>query len=66
VAKHWSTALLEEWTVQAKIEEEFKLPVSVMILNSSEAKAQAKSQVGFINLFTQPLFDAIAGCLPGK
>jgi len=57
--------LLEEWSVQAAIEEEFKLPVSVMILNPSEAKAQAKSQVGFINLFTAPLFDAVASNLPG-
>lgn len=66
VAKAWSTALLQEWSVQAKIEEEFKLPVSVMILNPAEAQAQAKSQVGFINLFTQPLFDAMASTLPGQ
>lgn len=37
-----------------------------MILNPAEAKAQAKSQVGFINLFTQPLFDAMAAILPGE
>lgn len=35
-----------------------------MTLNPAEAKAQAKSQVGFINLFTQPLFDAMAAACP--
>lgn len=60
VARQWSTALLEEWAVQAQIEAQFKLPISVVILDPMERIAQAKSQVGFINLFTQPLFDAMA------
>ena len=62
IARAWSTALLEEWAEQARIEAEFKLPISVVTLNPAEKKAQAKSQVGFINLFTQPLFDAMTSC----
>jgi hypothetical protein len=52
--------------VQAKIEAEFELPISVMVLNPAEEQAQAKSQVGFINLFTQPLYDAVASLVPGE
>lgn len=32
--------------------------------SSDERMAQAKSQVGFINLFTQPLFDKLAAAVP--
>lgn len=65
VARAWSTCLLEEWAEQARIEAEFKLPISVVMLNPAEKRAQAKSQVGFINLFTQPLFDSMAALCPG-
>lgn len=68
VASFWSSALLEEWAVQAEIEAKFELPVSVVTLKSDsksdERIAQAKSQVGFINLFTQPLFDKMAAAVP--
>lgn len=50
--------------MQAEIEAKFKLPISVVILNPEERLAQAKSQVGFVNLFTQPLFDAMTGVVP--
>jgi hypothetical protein len=50
--------------VQADIETKFNLPVSVVTLKPGERMAQAKSQVGFINLFTQPLFDAMAAVVP--
>lgn len=36
----------------------------MVVLNPEERLAQAKSQVGFINLFTQPLFDAVAAVCP--
>lgn len=65
IARAWSTCLLEEWAEQARIEAEFKLPISVVTLNPAEKRAQAKSQVGFINLFTQPLFDSMAALCPG-
>lgn len=65
ISRAWSTALLNEWTVQAAIETEFGLPVSVMTLDPSDTKAQAKSQVGFIDLFAKPLFTAMAGVVDG-
>ncbi|KAM0752027.1 HD-domain/PDEase-like protein [Meredithblackwellia eburnea MCA 4105] len=61
ISRAWSTALLDEWNVQAAIETEFGLPISVMTLDPTDTKAQAKSQVGFIDLFAKPLFNAMAG-----
>jgi hypothetical protein len=39
------------------------LPVSVIA--SADAALQAKGQIGFIDLFTQPLFEAVSEILPG-
>lgn len=61
ISKAWSIALLLEWAGQAAIEKEFGLPVTVVLLDASDPKAQAESQVGFIDLFAKPLFDAMAG-----
>jgi hypothetical protein len=58
--------LLDEWTVQASIEAEFGLPISVMTLDPADTKAQAKSQVGFIDLFAKPLFTAMASVVDGE
>ncbi|KAM0787724.1 hypothetical protein ACM66B_003783 [Microbotryomycetes sp. NB124-2] len=60
ISRAWSTALLQEWTVQAQIEAHFNLPISVMSIDPSDSKAQAKSQIGFIDLFAKPLFAAMA------
>lgn len=62
VSEHWSTVLLDEWTKQASLEEELALPVSVAA--GVDARLQAKGQVGFIDLFTAPLFRATADVLP--
>lgn len=56
--------LLEEWAKQASLEQELDLPVSVIA--SADAALQAKGQIGFIDLFTQPLFEAVSDILPGK
>jgi len=56
--------LLKEWAVQASLETDLELPVSVIA--SADAALQAKGQIGFIKLFTKPLFDAVSGVLPGK
>ena len=40
------------------------LPVSVIA--SADAALQAKGQIGFIDLFTQPLFEAVSEILPGE
>ncbi|KAK4046188.1 3',5'-cyclic-nucleotide phosphodiesterase [Microbotryomycetes sp. JL201] len=60
ISRAWSTALLQEWTMQASIEAHFNLPISVMSIDPSDTKAQAKSQIGFIDLFAKPLFAAMA------
>jgi len=56
--------LLAEWANQATLEQELQLPVSVVA--SADAAIQAKGQIGFIDLFTLPLFDAAADAMPGK
>jgi len=45
------------------LEQDLDLPVSVIA--SADAALQAKGQIGFIDLFTQPLFEAVAEILPG-
>jgi hypothetical protein len=64
VSKHWSTVLLKEWAVQASLETDLCLPVSVIA--SADEALQAKGQIGFIKLFTQPLFEAVSDVLPGE
>ncbi|KAG8712762.1 3',5'-cyclic-nucleotide phosphodiesterase [Ceratobasidium sp. 395] len=65
VSEHWSKALLEEWACQATFEQELDLPVTVVNVDvTNGAKQQAQGQVGFIDLFTQPLFSATASVIP--
>lgn len=64
MSEHWSTVLLAEWANQASLEQELSLPVSVVA--SADAAIQAKGQIGFIDLFTLPLFDAAADAMPGE
>ncbi|CEL57346.1 hypothetical protein RSOLAG1IB_02085 [Rhizoctonia solani AG-1 IB] len=65
VSEHWSRVLLEEWACQATFEQELDLPVTVVNVDiSNGAKQQAQGQVGFIDIFTQPLFDATANVIP--
>ncbi|GAA5989589.1 hypothetical protein JCM10908_000545 [Rhodotorula pacifica] len=61
ISRSWAAALQAEWAVQASIEAGFGLPVTVITQDPSDAKAQAKGQVGFIDLFCKPLFAAMAG-----
>ena len=63
VCEHWSKALLEEWAKQAALETQLSLPVTVF--SSADPVSQAKSQVGFIDMFVQPLFQVLADFLPG-
>ncbi|WVQ98530.1 hypothetical protein IAU59_005656 [Kwoniella sp. CBS 9459] len=62
VSQHWSSVLLEEWAKQASLEQDLELPVSVVA--SADAALQAKGQIGFIDLFTLPLFEAVSEALP--
>lgn len=52
----WSSCLLNEWSRQAALEADLRLPVSVVTLDPTEKRAQAKSQIGFTTLFVLPLF----------
>ncbi|GAA5911213.1 3',5'-cyclic-nucleotide phosphodiesterase PDE2 [Sporobolomyces salmoneus] len=63
ISREWSAALLEEWSVQAKIEAEFNLPITVMVQDASDNRALAKGQMGFIDLFCKPLFTAMSSCV---
>ena len=56
--------MLEEWAKQASLEQDLDLPVSV--IGSADAALQAKGQIGFIDLLTQPLFEALSEILPGE
>ncbi|KAG8971842.1 3',5'-cyclic-nucleotide phosphodiesterase, partial [Tulasnella sp. 427] len=62
VSEHWSSALLEEWSCQAMLERELGLPLSVAA--SADEVTQAKGQIGFIDLFTKPLFDTASSVIP--
>ncbi|GAA5998996.1 3',5'-cyclic-nucleotide phosphodiesterase PDE2 [Rhodotorula paludigena] len=60
ISRIWAAALQEEWAVQASIEANFGLPITVMTQDPNDVKAQAKGQVGFIDLFCKPLFAAMS------
>lgn len=62
VSEHWSSVLLEEWAIQADLEQRLALPVSV--ISSASAALQARGQIGFIDLFTAPLFEAASEAMP--
>ncbi|CAE6369823.1 unnamed protein product [Rhizoctonia solani] len=65
VSEHWSRVLLEEWACQATFEQELDLPITVVNVDiANGAKQQAQGQVNFIDIFTQPLFDATADVIP--
>ncbi|GAA5943750.1 3',5'-cyclic-nucleotide phosphodiesterase PDE2 [Sporobolomyces koalae] len=63
ISQVWSAALQAEWSVQAKIEADFNLPITVMVQDPTDSKALAKGQMGFIDLFCKPLFTAMASCV---
>lgn len=64
VSEHWSSVLLQEWALQASLESRLELPISVV--SSANAALQAKGQIGFIDLFTAPLFEAAAEAMPSE
>jgi len=45
VSEHWSSVLLQEWAIQASLEQRLSLPVSV--ISSADAALQARGQIGF-------------------
>lgn len=62
VAQHWASALMQEWSAQAELEEHFCLQPSVQ--PADDPLSAAKSQIFFISTFTKPLLDASVKAIP--
>ncbi|KNZ78672.1 3',5'-cyclic-nucleotide phosphodiesterase regA [Termitomyces sp. J132] len=62
VAKHWASALMEEWTSQALYEKFLDLPTTVQSDDSPINEANA--QVFFISTFAKPLLDLTSQAIP--
>ncbi|KAI0031340.1 hypothetical protein K488DRAFT_52260 [Vararia minispora EC-137] len=62
VSQHWATALANEWTSQAVLEQYLNMPAS---LNPTEGPlSEARSQVFFIETFALPLFKLTGQGIP--
>ncbi|KAF9558068.1 HD-domain/PDEase-like protein, partial [Agrocybe pediades] len=62
VSKHWASMLMQEWTAQANLEEEFQLQPTVM--SSSDPLKEASSQIFFIQTFVKPLLELTERAMP--
>ncbi|TEB20637.1 HD-domain/PDEase-like protein [Coprinellus micaceus] len=62
VAEHWASALMQEWSAQAELEEHFRLQQSVQ--PADDPLSAAKSQIFFISTFAKPLLLASMGAIP--
>ncbi|KAF8155586.1 hypothetical protein B0H34DRAFT_659703 [Crassisporium funariophilum] len=62
VSKHWANALMQEWTAQAHLEEEYQLQQTVM--SSDDPLKEAESQIFFIGRFAKPLLELTVRAVP--
>ncbi|KAG6856940.1 hypothetical protein H0H87_011926 [Tephrocybe sp. NHM501043] len=62
VAKHWASALMEEWSSQALYEKFLDLPTTVQ--PNYSPISEAKAQVFFISAFVKPLLDLTVQAIP--
>ncbi|KAF8815738.1 HD-domain/PDEase-like protein [Phlegmacium glaucopus] len=62
VSKHWANALMQEWTAQALLEEEYQLKQTVM--SSNDPLKEAESQIFFISTFAKPLLELTVRAAP--
>jgi len=62
VSKHWANALMQEWTAQALLEEEYHLKQTVMC--SNDPLKEAESQIFFISTFAKPLLELTVRAAP--
>jgi len=62
VSRHWAKALMQEWTAQALLEEEFHLQQTV--LSSDDPLKEAESQIFFITTFAKPLLQLTEKVVP--
>ncbi|KAG6841493.1 hypothetical protein C0991_010351 [Blastosporella zonata] len=63
VARHWASALMEEWSSQALYEKFLDLPTTVQ--SNDSPINEAKAQVFFISVFVKPLLDLTVQAIPG-
>ncbi|KAK0621429.1 hypothetical protein B0T17DRAFT_494020 [Bombardia bombarda] len=63
-AVQWMHNLSDEFSRQASMETELKIPTSLAVPPKKELLALAKAQLGFMNLFALPLFQGVADILP--
>jgi hypothetical protein len=60
----WMYILSDEFSRQASMEDELKIPTSLMVRPTRDMVTLGKSQLGFMNLFALPLFQGVADLLP--
>jgi hypothetical protein len=63
-AIQWMYILSDEFSRQASMEDELKIPTSLMVKPTKDMVTLGKSQLGFMNLFALPLFQGVADLLP--
>ncbi|KAF2816458.1 HD-domain/PDEase-like protein [Mytilinidion resinicola] len=66
VAARWASVLTDEFSNQGTMEQELDMPSCLFggppVLNN--LTKMAESQIGFMNIFARPLFEAVADILP--
>lgn len=62
VSQHWASAVMQEWSSQAKLEQHYSLQQTVQA--SSDPLAEAKSQIFFTSMFAKPLLDLTVRAIP--
>ncbi|CAJ2509963.1 Uu.00g058630.m01.CDS01 [Anthostomella pinea] len=63
-ALQWMTILCDEFSRQAKMENEIGIPSSLISVPKQDFMSLAKAQLGFMNMFAIPLFRGVADVLP--
>lgn len=64
-ALQWMHILSDEFSRQASMEEELKIPTSLMAPPKNDMVSLGKAQLNFMNLFAIPLFQGVADLMPG-
>ncbi|KAK7451775.1 3',5'-cyclic-nucleotide phosphodiesterase [Stygiomarasmius scandens] len=62
ISRHWSTALMSEWTSQASLERCLGLPCTVQ--DKDDPHSEAKSQIFFGSTFAKPLWEVLVEGVP--
>ena len=62
VSTHWAKALMQEWTAQANLEQEYDLTPTVM--SSTDPVKETESQIFFIKHFVKPMLQLTVKAIP--